>query len=571
MSTLLKRVIVGVVIGIIMLIVRKATAQDGIQYNVGGQCQYDDTATRVTRVINYSGLSGNTIYEIRTAGNVGHTTFTTDADGTGQAVLPVMVIRADNSDAYGVTKTIDHTAHHLGNAQETPAFGGRTYTTINRNSGGNCSGTPSYSGIQTIEAGFQPRNWVDTTVTYTVGNVQTVTFEGAIKCSCATQHALGLTVDGVQLSYQVTSALATPQNPSTVQFSVMGQSSETNFSSGKSWVISVDGEPTNSGTISYPATGNAVYTLNVNGKGSPADPIFFDCGQRSGVLSVSGKLSVAAGAGGGHSMSVKVNGITVATTGPSEANLATVQELTLSKLVENVSDGDVIEWFVDGQKKGSDIVALQCATNPETGIQTCSDTSEFSASVSGQAPTPTPPPSPTPPPTPAPTPPPFQTPPPQPTAPPPQTPPPLPSPDATAQTKQDFYDAVKKAVADSGDGFTKDAPVSDLSSPTADRGKLDTLQETVDSVTEGYTGETGLLNRLGAITGWMGGFKFTTLGRQDSWTIPAITFGAHTLGPVTYSFASLGSIVPMVRQLLLWIITILFFFRCVDVVRSLGD
>jgi hypothetical protein len=216
----------------------------------------------------------------------------------------------------------------------------------------------------------------------------TATWRGSIKANCPTQHALGLTINGVQVSYQVTNALASGGAPSTVSISYTCNSNTIDCADGKPWILSVDGAATQSGTISYGGT-NPVYVLNVGGKGDIGNPVYFDCAPQSGKLALSGSLSVQPNSAA-HSLSVKLNGTTVAVSGTSAAGLSTSQMMSLSTVV-TANNGDTIAWYIDGVLQRQDVVAMTCGTT-DVGY-TCTDSKSYSGTASGNPPpTPTAPP-----------------------------------------------------------------------------------------------------------------------------------------------------------------------------------
>ena len=216
--------------------------------------------------------------------------------------------------------------------------------------------------------------------------VDTVTFKGAISVNCSAQHALGLVVDGVTIIYQVSDILATKSAPSVVSFNVAGNATNANYQEGKPWIMSVDGNPTNSGTIHY-VNHVALYVLNVAGRGDPSLPLLINCGDPDvGVLAISGNLTIPPLSGLQHTLMAKLNGSIVASA------WGAFGAVTLSKLVNDVKNGDVLTWYVDGTLVKTHTVALTCADNPESRVRTCTDTDEYSGTApGGPSPSPTPP------------------------------------------------------------------------------------------------------------------------------------------------------------------------------------
>jgi RHS repeat-associated protein len=138
-----------------------AFAQDGIQRNVHGTCQYNEKVTYRTVVIVWAGLTPGMVYEIRNAANAAISGAFNTGNGSGSVNQGVIeTVAASNLHTYGVTFQYDRIATHVSNSTNTPATGGRVFTTLNTNN------------MPGAGPGFcppPPMQQVHETVTYTVG------------------------------------------------------------------------------------------------------------------------------------------------------------------------------------------------------------------------------------------------------------------------------------------------------------------------------------------------------------------------------------------------------------------
>jgi hypothetical protein len=394
------------------------------------------------------------------------------------------------------------------------------------------------------------------------------TFTGAIKANCATQHAFGLTINGVQVSYQVTSAFATKDAPSTVAISYSCNSNSIDCANGKPYIWAVDGVPVHSGNIVYNG-GSFASTMTVSGiPHGVGSPLFFDCAPPSGVLSLSGSMSIPPGAQGtGHTLSAKLNGVTIA----SSASAPGGQSVSVSATKDNVANGDVLNWYVDGVLSGTHTVALDCAHNAEFNITTCSDSATFTGVATGGTPTP-PPPTPTAPPSP--------TVPPQPNYTPPVPPtytPPGPGPtiggsnggDVRVMNPQDIYTPIVNSLTLTNAGtVSRDNSIS-ATGVTFGRGHLDELQSQTDKAlaTQDQIRDKGTTLTAPLKTGFEG--MPTTLGSVTTLNLGLGSFnnittrGAFTTLPASVNLTPYMSGIQLGRLVQLWALTIFFAFLTV--------
>lgn len=538
----------------------KASAYDAEWRDNGASgCAGEIKNTHFTVTINWTNLPPARVgspTSIRSATNPTTNLFVwTPGAASGSVTLSsTFDVHGINTDAYGVVQHMDYVGTHTGEDATLTVSGGRDITRFDSQ---NTSGCP-ITGTS-----------VNDTLTYNVsGVVATATFDGSIKANCATQHALGLTINGVQVSYQVTSIFATKTAPSTVTIHYTCNSGTIDCAEGKPWILSVDGAATQSGTIHYAP--NFAVTLNVNGKGSASDPVFFDCAPKSGTLALNGTLTIPP-SGSGHSLSVKVKGATVASSSSSGgASMQTT--ITLTKLVEDVQNGDSIEWYVDGVLAKQSTVALSCAYNAELDQTTCTAVDTFTG-VATQNASPTPPP--TPPPTPSPTTPPqdpHYTPPPPPTyTPPPPQSTPTGGGDVRVMNPESIYQPIVDALkVDNAGTASRNNSASGTGADFSARGHLDDLQPQVDRA----VGKVDAIKDKGvsAITGLKDSFSTlpTSLG-----TVSTVNFGTglfNGIGPTAARFTTLPTSVDLTpymtginlaRTVMLWALTIFFGFLTV--------
>jgi hypothetical protein len=151
------------------------------------------------------------------------------------------------------------------------------------------------------------------------------------------------------------------------------------------------------------------------------------------------------------------------------------------------------------------------------------------------------------------------------------------NPGGTATTRQDFYDAVRAGTRDAADDFPELAgPEVDLGpTPDASEGRLNELAASAGEMANDAGAMVGTQNRassVAGVVGWMGSLNFgPPLGKSSVYTTPAVSYMGKTFGPIDYDLTKWPDIVPLIRLLLLWVITVLFFFRVLELVGSLAD
>lgn len=525
--------------------------------NGNAGCAGEIKFTRFTVTVVWNNLPGARIgvpMSIRNATNPTNSlfVFTPGTANGSTTITSTFDVHGLNTDAYGQTQHMDYVGTHTGEDAALTVTGGRDITRFNSQ---NTSGCPITGTMATA------------TLAYTIGTSNTATWVGSVKANCSTQHALGLTVNGVQLSYQVTSAFATRAAPSTItaNYSCTTQSNP-DCVEGAPWIFSVDGVPSNSGTIHFESNHLFNTTLNVNGYGSFANPVFFDCGPKAGALGLSGTLSNPGGKAG-HVFSVRVDGgggtTVVTTAGQTSVSLATT--------VQDVQNGARIEWMIDGIVVATHFAAINCSYNAETSTTTCGGTDSYSGKVSDANPTP-PPASPTPTVPPSPTvPPQSYTPPPMPT----YTPPtphttPTGGGDVTVMNPQDIYKPIVDALSTTNSGTaSRNNGFSHSTLDMANRGHIDDIQPLVDDaaaktdqmVTKGGTLISPLKDGFSALP--------TTLGSVTTLPFGLANFngigpgGGFTQFPTTINLTPYLDWIALGRRVQLWGLTLFFAFLTV--------
>lgn len=434
----------------------------------------------------------------------------------------------------------------------------------------------SFTTTQTQEGGHSEvtcsgciRDQVPIAKTINMGGTgpHTATWRASVKVNCSTQHALGLTINGVQMSYLVTSIFATKDAPSTISINYSCNSNTIDCAQGKPWILSVDGDPTQSGTISYTGTpADPTYILNVAGKGDIGNPVFFDCAPATGTLALNGDLTIPP-SGSGHTLSVKLKGVTVASAS-SSGGAATTTHVTITKTVDNVANGDNIQWYIDGVLAKQSVVALSCSYNAEMQQTYCTAIDTFAGTASQNAsPTPTA----TPKATPSPTSPPQNpgyTPPPPPT----YTPPtaqstPTGGGDVRVMNPSDIYKPIVDALTVANPGTaSRNNSASGEGANFSDRGNLDKIQPELEKAIQKQnsmvaTGSTKL-NALGDSFHSLP----TSLGTVTSLNFGTGYFngiGGFTGLPTNVDLSPYMTAISLGRSVLLWALTIFFGFLTV--------
>jgi hypothetical protein len=291
---------------------------------------------------------------------------------------------------------------------------------------------------------------------------------------------------------------------------------------------------------------------------------------------IKGRLNVSANDAKTHTLALKVGGVIVASTGPTSANSNMPQSLVID-YTGTVAEGVQWKWVVDGADFGSGgTVAYggcySCDPVVPAGDYYASDVMSVPASANSTGATPTPVANSSPP-VPAPT---AQ---PSPVAqgtPPTVTPVTAPSGSGTVlgqnvivDNPNDFYDPIKRAVADSGNGipFVGNANPTHETSNYDERGTLDDLQGGMDTISADVTQvRDGMIGQVQALITQIGTLP-TSLGSVTTIDMPLNSIAsAASVGitlPSGIDLTRFSSIIALLRLVLLWLLRIAAFVQAI--------